>query len=178
MREPAVSGTKWHLMRPLGKRRKQLALLVIAIGIYTFLVPMVVLDPPVLNRTEWSALNIASNIYERQLPVPGGSIDEGLIEIALTYLLMPFALMALYLPGPPKALKVTSGIGFVLGSLARFWHHAFMYTFGWEYFGPEHMRRGPAWWILPWIMPALLAICFVWKLDQSDPGGVCGPRLL
>jgi len=52
-------------MRPLGKRRKQLALLVIAIGIYTFFVPMVVLDPPVLNRTEWSALNIASNIYER-----------------------------------------------------------------------------------------------------------------
>ncbi len=36
------------------------------------------------------------------------------------YLLMPLALIALYLPGPPKALKIISGIGSVLGSLARF----------------------------------------------------------
>ena len=51
------------------------------------------------------------------------------------YLLMPLALIALYLPGPPKALKLISGIGSVLGSLARFWEHAFMYTFGWGYSG-------------------------------------------
>ena len=126
---------------------------------------MVTVDPPLMNRTEWSALNIATKVYQRKLPVPRGSFDEGLIEIALTYLLMPFALMALYIPGPPNALKVVSSIGFVLGSLARFWHHAFMYTFGWEYFGPKHMRPGPAWWILPWIMPAVLAICFATNLD-------------
>jgi hypothetical protein len=102
-------------MKPLGKRRKWLALLVIAIGICTFFLPMVILDTPLLNRTEWSALNIVSKVYEHKLPVQGGRLDEGLIEIALIYLLMPFALMALYLPGPPKALMVISGIGFVLG---------------------------------------------------------------
>jgi hypothetical protein len=48
------------------------------------------------------------------------------------------ALIALSLSGPPKALKLISGIGSVLGSLARFWEHAFMYTFGWEYSGLDN----------------------------------------
>lgn len=152
-------------MKALGEERKLLALLVIAIGVCTFFLPMVSLKPPLLNRTEWSALNIVSHVYERKLPVPGGRLDEGLIEIGLTYLLLPFALIATYLPGPPRALKVISGIGFVCGSLARFWEHTFMNTFGWEYFAPGHMTHGPAWWILPWIMPALLAICFAKRLD-------------
>jgi hypothetical protein len=26
-------------------------------------------------------------------------------------------------------------------------------------------ETGPAWWILPWVMPALLAICFAKNLD-------------
>jgi hypothetical protein len=89
-------------MQPLGEKRKRLALLVIAIGIYTFFVPMVVLDPPLLNRTEWSALNISSNVYERTLPVRGGHFDEGLIDIALIYVLMAVAVVAVYLPGLPR----------------------------------------------------------------------------
>ncbi len=50
-----------------------------------------------------------------------------------------------------------------------------MCTFGWEYFGPGHMRRGPAWWILPWVMPAVLAICFAKNLDTYR-GAVPGLR--
>jgi len=152
-------------IQSLGEGRKRLALLVIAIGLCTSGLPLIILDPPVQNRTGWSALDIASNVYQGNLPVAKGHFDEGLIEIALIYLLMPVALMAIYLPGPPKALKAISGIGFVLSSLAKFWRFGFLETFGWEYWGPGHLRSGPAWWILPWIMPALLAICFAKNID-------------
>jgi hypothetical protein len=130
---------------------------------------MVILDPPLLGRTEWSPLHIAQNVYERKLPVSGGLFDDQLIGIALIYLLMPLALLALYRPGPPKALVAISTAGFIPSFLGKWWHHAFMYTFGWEYFGAGHMRRGPAWWILPWIMPALLTISFARNFDQGEP---------
>lgn len=152
--------------KPLGEKRKQLALLVIAIGICTFFMPMVILDPPVMNRTEWSALDIALKIYERKLPVPEGQFDDQLLQIALIYVLMVFALVALYLPGPPKALMVISTIGFAFSYVANWWTSTFHWTFG--YYGHMqtwHMSRGPAWWILPWIMPSLLAICFAENLD-------------
>jgi hypothetical protein len=47
-----------------------------------------------------------------------------------------------------------------VSSAARFWNFSFHSTFG--YFGHIRiwqMRRGPAWWLLPWIMPALLGLC-------------------
>ena len=141
--------------------------MVIAIGLYTFFVPLAIVEPPVMNRTDWSALNIALNVCWRKLPVPGGRFDEGLIEIALIYLLMPFALVALYLPGPPTALKVVSGIGSILGSLAKFWKFAFVQTF-FGFFGHTvnwHVRFGPASWALPWVMPLLFAICIAGRLD-------------
>jgi hypothetical protein len=64
-------------MKPLGKNRKRLALSVIAIGIYTFFAPMVVVDPH-LKPDRMSALDIALNVYDRRLPVPAGSFDDGL----------------------------------------------------------------------------------------------------
>jgi len=42
-----------------------------------------------------------------------------------------------------------------------------MFNFGWQYWGFGHMQRGPAWGILPWIMPALLLISFL-DLDRSE----------
>jgi hypothetical protein len=158
------------LTKPLGKNRKRLALLVIAIGICTLFASIVVVDPPILNRSKWSALDIASNIYNGTLPVPGGNFDEGLLEIALIYVLMILALGTLWIPGPPKTLLAISTVGFILSSLAKFWDSAFHRMFG--YYGHMqqwHMSRGPAWWILPWIMPALVAICFAKTLDEPDP---------
>ena len=158
------------LVEPLGKNRKRLALLMIAIGIYTFFAPMVVVDPPILNRTEWSALDIVLNVYDGRLPVPGGSFDDGLLQIALIYVLMILAVAVLYVPGSRRALLAISAIGFAISSLAKFWNSTFHRTFG--YYGHMqewHMSRGVAWWILPWVMPALVAICFSKTLDGPDP---------
>ncbi len=164
--------TYLHMLptRPLGEERKWFACVLISLGICSFFLPMVILDPPVLNRTEWSALNVASKVYEGKLPVPGGSFDVQLIAIALIYSLMPFALIAVYRPGPPRALKVISWIGVGLDvAFKLIWGPHNMNTFGGEYsgyFGSGHMRAGPAWWILLSITPALLAICFAKNLDR------------
>jgi len=151
--------------KPLGELRKRFCFLLISLGVCTFFLPMIILDSPVLNRTEWSALNIASKVYEGKLPVPEGSFDGDLIEMAVLYLLMPFALLAVYRPGPPKALFVISsiGVGFDLWRLRHL-------TWGMDIdaFGPRHMRAGLAWWILAAIMPALLAICFATNLDTQS----------
>ena len=151
----------WWPRKPLGEQRKRFGVLLILLGVCTLFLPMIVLDSPVLKRTEWSALNIASKVYEGKLPLPGGSFDLELIAMAVIYLLMPFALLALYRPGPPKALNVISCVGVVFDMWLRRGPYG-MDVFGWEC---GHMRTGPAWWILPWIMPALLAICFAKNLD-------------
>jgi hypothetical protein len=163
-----------------GKERKRLAVWVIAIGITTFFLPMVVVDPPVLNRTEWSPLHIAAGVLTGKLPVPHGSLDPRLLGIALIYGLMIAFLAALLLRDSPKALPIISIIGCLVSSSASRWRVTFRWTF-FPYFGQVHailagnahvhewhLRVGPAWWILPWIMPALLAICFAKDLDHYE----------
>ena len=53
---------------PLGKRRKSLAFFVVALGIISFFWPLITTDPPVLGKTQWSAWNVACQIYQGNLP--------------------------------------------------------------------------------------------------------------
>lgn len=156
-------------MTPLGRRRRQLASLVIAIGLYTFFVPLVTIDPPVLGRTQWSALNIASEIYRRKLPVPEGRFDPGLTEITLIYVFMAFSVAALGFSRAQEALRVIALFGTVLSSLAKWWGNSFVWTF-FGYFGPIanwRVRPGPAWYVLPFVMPVLLLISLVGRLGRQ-----------
>jgi len=153
-------------LRPFGKNRRRLAFLVCALGVYTFFLPMVILNPPLLGRTEWSPLNMAVNIYLGNFPVRRGRFDETLIEIGVIYLLILFSLIVMWLPGRPEILFSTSSFGVVLSFLGKFWEHGFLLTFGWEYFGRLH--RGITWWLLPFVMPALVAICLSRGLDKPD----------
>jgi hypothetical protein len=157
-------------IKPLGKRRKQLAFLVIAIGVCTFFVPLTDIDPPVLGRTQWSALNIASQIYQQKLPVPQGRFDPGLTEITLIYVFMMFALVALAFSLAPEVLRVIALFGTVLSSLAKWWGSAFVWTF-FGYFGAVanwRVRPGPAWYVLPFVMPALLLISLIERRSRQQ----------
>lgn len=137
-----------------------------AVGLYTFFLPMVVLDQPLLSRTEWSPCEIATNIYLKNLPVSSGRLDVDVIGIGLIYLLILLSLVAIWFQARPAMLFVITGLGFALSSLGKFWEHGFLYTFGWEYFGRLH--RGITWWLLPFVMPALVAICLARSLDGSE----------
>jgi hypothetical protein len=152
--------------KPLGGPRKRFALVVIALGVVTFVLPMVNVDPPVLNRAQWSPVQILSAAYAGELPAAKGHFDEVLFEAALLYLLMIAALGAVYLPRSPKPLTVISLLGFIVSSSARFWRLGFMFLFdSWE---PGGVRIGLAGWILPWVMPALFALCLAKSLDVDD----------
>ncbi len=145
-----------------------MAVSAIAIGLLTFFAPIVILDPPVMNRREWSPWHLASAVFERKLPVPGGLFDPGLVEIALIYLLMAVALALVFRPGPPKALAAVSAVGVVLSLLGKFWDLAFLWAFGWyHHMQTQHLRMGVTYWVLPWIMPALLVLCFAKELDAE-----------
>jgi hypothetical protein len=153
----------------LGRERKRLASFVIAIGLGTFFLPIVILNPPLLNRAQWSPFHIASGVNAGTLPVPKGHVDEALVEIALLYVLMILALVAVFFRNASKPLTAISTVGFIVSVMAKFWRLGFLYTFGWGYWEPGRMKIGLAWWILPWIMPVLLALCFAEKLDVDQP---------
>jgi len=147
--------------KPLGELRKRFCLLLILLGACTFFLPLIILDSPAVNRTEWSPWNIVSKVFEGELPVLGSGLGPELISMAVIYALMPFAVMAIYRPGPPKALRVISLIGAVLDAALRDGPR------GMHAFGPRHVSAGLAWWILLCIMPALLALCFATSLDRE-----------
>jgi len=157
--------------KPLGRERKRLAFFVIAIGLGTFFLPMVILNPPLLDRAQWSPFHIASAVNAGALPVPKGHFDEALLEIALLYLLMILALVAVFFRNASKPLTAISTVGFIVSVMAKFWRLGFLYTFGWYYWEPSRMKIGLAWRILPWIMPILLALCLASKgiNDKSRP---------
>src|SRR5215475_10742139 len=90
--------------KPLGEQRKRMAIALIAVGLCTLYLPMVTFNALVMNKTQWSFVDIASAVYAGALPVPRGHFDEALVEIALIYLLMRLALPAVYLTGPPNVL--------------------------------------------------------------------------
>ena len=153
--------------KPFGGEPKRLALFVVAVGLCTFLLPLVILNPPFMNRSQWTPFDIASAVCTGQLPVAKGHFDEVLIEVALIYGLMPFALIAVLWSRAPRILTLISTVGSIAASTGKFWRHGFLDIFGWDYWEPGRMKIGLAWWILPWIMPVLLALCFAQSLDLN-----------
>jgi len=137
-----------------------MAFTVLAIGLATFFDPLVRVEPPVLDKSTWSALDIAQHIYSRELPVPTGGFDLGVFEIAVTYLLIAIALVALFVPGGEEAIWIASLIGFVISAGAKYWNSTFESLF----FGPfgglprGQVREGGAAILLAFVMAAVMTI--------------------
>jgi hypothetical protein len=105
---------------PFGARRRALALLVIAVGMLTFFVPLVTTDPPVVGTSRWSAFAIVMRMYEGKLPEPicercGEPLIRSLLALPITvsvnYALMVVALVALSFPESPGFLRKVTLVG-------------------------------------------------------------------
>jgi hypothetical protein len=72
----------------------------------TFFLPMVMIHPPVLKRTDWSPLNIAVAVFNRTLPVPHATYDPGLFEIGMMCVLMIAFLANLFARWSPKRASI------------------------------------------------------------------------
>jgi hypothetical protein len=101
------------------------ALLVIALGLATFFLPLVTVDPPVLNTTHWSPFDIVRQMYEGNLPAPvcercGEPWVRALASlpapVTAIYLLMLAALLPLLSPYATNTLAAISIFG-GMGSL-------------------------------------------------------------
>ena len=97
---------------PLGKRRKSLAFFVVALGIISFFWPLITTDPPVLGKTQWSAWNVACQIYQGNLP--NRKLSDTCERCDRQWVLALF-----YVPKLPTALYVLIVLALVLLCLSR-----------------------------------------------------------
>jgi len=98
-----------------------------------------------IRGTEWTPLQIALAVWQKTRPVAGGHFEESLIGIAVIYAMMVAGLAVIFIRGSRHYLRIIATIGLVPSCLAKFWEHDFLFTFGWQYFGSEHMQRGVTW---------------------------------
>lgn len=155
--------------KPLGRRRKGLIFVVLGIGLASFIGTLVIVEPAVIGRAQWSALDMASGIRDGTFPPSvGGGFGIALIDLALAYLLIVFSLLAFYFSRSQKLLKAIGIIGCLLAveALGR-GEQSFRRIF----FGlvPAHghvsITYGAAMYALSLAMSALL---FISMLDLLD----------
>lgn len=77
----------------LDNSRRFAALCLLAIGLYTFFVPLVKIHPVVMGKNEWSAWDITSIILYGKLHASSGILGYLLINIPLQYFLMLIMLL-------------------------------------------------------------------------------------
>jgi hypothetical protein len=135
---------------------------------------LVTINPPVMSRARWSAWNIAWQPYHGTLPQPSGVFRapsflnvawtySSFNGIALAYLLLLVALVALFSPRYQKALKVIALIGLIASGQALKFGSG---DFGSMFFGPAGtavewnggIRYGAAMYAVPAVMAALLLV--------------------
>ena len=114
-------------MKFFGNTRKLLAFCLLAMGLYTFFMPLVSIHPAVMSRTEWSAWDICSNIFYGKLRPSPGMFGYLLTNIALQYLVMLImsALTALSFSRSRKLLMIIGVVGIGCGIEARESGHQF-----------------------------------------------------
>ena len=106
--------------RPFGLHPRASALLVIALGLLTFFLPLITVDPPVLDTTHWSAFNIVLQMYRGNLHAPacercGVPLVRAFVAlpapVTAIYLLMLVALVPLSVPYAMNTVAAISGLG-------------------------------------------------------------------
>ena len=118
---------------PLGRRRRSILLIIIAVGILTFFAPLITTDPPVLGRTQWSVFELSLHVYQRELPPSRQwAIDPVMLppDPVVLYSLLLCLLAILRFPGLHRHLAAIAVIGiFVNGEMWKFQGVDFERTF-------------------------------------------------
>jgi hypothetical protein len=159
-------------MKPLGKRRRSFAFLVIGVGILTFFTPLVAVNPPVADKAQWSAFDLAWRMYGPG-PVSGPTAALHLpTDIAVVYAFMFLALVVLLFSSSSKVLATIGAIGCIVSWQAWKWDNI---EFQRMFYGSlliGHVQFGRLMFTLLMVMGALVAISLKDGLDaQSDLEG-------
>jgi hypothetical protein len=103
----------------LDRRRRLLAVPLVALGLCTFVVPTITTDPPVLTRVRWSPLDILTQIHKGAVPTRSGDasgIDGVQFYFAASYLLLLFALLTITVLPSRKVLVVIALLNALISS--------------------------------------------------------------
>ncbi|MGE5307036.1 MAG: hypothetical protein ACM3TN_27335 [Alphaproteobacteria bacterium] len=154
----------------LGRARKSLVFLVLVIGLATFFGTLVVIDPAVMGKSRWSALQITLGIRDGIFPPSKSGVGIVLIDLALAYLLLSVALIGFCFSRSQKLLKAIGLIGCLLSIevLGRA-----EYNFKAMFFGlvpaqaSVSVTYGAAVYVLSLTMTALLLISTLDLPDQN-----------
>jgi len=162
--------------RPLGRRRRLLALLAVGAGLLTFFVPLITIDSPVLGTTHWSAFSTVTSMYEGKLSQPvcercGEPLIRSLlalpIEISVVYLLFGCALVALCFSESSKILAVLGSIGSIVCLNAGY---ATTWAFEETFYGRiiSRVRRVHDWAFVTVLLALMLSIVYVSLKEGLD----------
>ncbi len=150
--------------------RRVVAILVIAFGLYSFFLPMLVLKKPVLGRTEWTPFAMAEEVHNGRLPVDKHWIELPAVEDAISYVLLLLALLAVIIPGGASAFRAIALLGFCLSAVATrraVSHYSYFLTGSYDTYYRGGASWGPALYLLP-ISMVLLAIIAVRNFPRAQ----------
>jgi hypothetical protein len=105
-----------------GLVRKLLAMIVIVVGVLTFVLPLVSTNPPVMDKPDWSPLEIVSYDYRAELVRSSSDLFNFPVEIAVAYLLMPVAFYVVMIARSQRRLVHLAVIG--IGLIVYGWSRA------------------------------------------------------
>ena len=156
-------------VRTLGHRRKVLVFLTLGLGLATFLGTLVIIDPAVMGRSQWSAFDMAKGIWDGTFPPSaGGGLGITLVDLALAYLLMLYSLVVFCFSDSRKLLKIIGLTGCLLSleTLGRGEQSFKRMFFGLvPVQGNATVNYGATMYLIPLIMSALVLISMV---DSPD----------
>jgi len=147
-------------MKPFSRTRRRLGLVILALGLSTFFMPLFSVSPPALGRASWSAWDLARHVYAQKSPFEDVYFTLGLSGMALVYALMLCGLVAIVLPQPRKVLVTIAVIGSIAGYEPFYWGYS---MFAHWLFRSAGMKMGaaqydPGIFMLIPVMPALLYV--------------------
>lgn len=107
---------------------------IMGIGLLTFFMPFVTTDSPVHGRTEWAPLDFLVARADLWRPAPGPFHNHMVLyQVALIYLLMVIALLALAFPRPRTPLQFIAVVG--AATSAGLLRRSSFRAFGWVLYG-------------------------------------------
>ena len=125
---------------PLGIISRPAVAFLMAIGLWTFFLPIATTDMPVRGRTEWSPLDLLVARADQWKPAPPQFHTHlVLYEIAFLYALMVLTILVLALQRPSKPLKLIAVIGSAT-SISLFGTRGAR-GFGWVFYGHRTYSR-------------------------------------
>jgi hypothetical protein len=103
-----------RIAKPLGRKRRGIAILFLALGLCSFFEPLIKVDPAVMNRTRWSPFTIARELYQGNLAHSVSDVLFAPLEVGGIYLLFLAALIAVLSSRSQKFVLTIGAIGAAL----------------------------------------------------------------